>query len=56
MSTKQANILDSWMETVLQLGIQEINSFVNGVNRDLEALKNASSAKVQRWFCGRKRQ
>jgi len=45
MFKKQADKLDSWMEAVLQLGISEINRFVNGITRDLEAAKNAIALK-----------
>ncbi|MFD2117171.1 transposase [Paenibacillus yanchengensis] len=36
-----ANQLDSWMEEAKQLGISEINSFIHGINRDIDAIKNA---------------
>ena len=45
MFTKQADKLDSWIETALQLGIREINSFVMGIIRDLEAVKNGITLK-----------
>ena len=45
MFTKQADKLDSWIENALQLGIREINSFVMGIIRDLEAVKNGIALK-----------
>jgi transposase len=41
MSTKRASDLDSWIKMVLRLGIEEMNSFVKGISKDLEAVKNA---------------
>jgi hypothetical protein len=45
MFTKQADKLDSWIEAALQLGISEINSCINGIIRDLEAVKNGIALK-----------
>ena len=45
MFTKQADKLDSWIEAALNLGISEINSCVNGIIRDLEAVKNGIALK-----------
>jgi predicted transcriptional regulator len=39
-SKKEAG-LDAWIEEALSLGIGEINSFIGGVTRDKEAVKNA---------------
>lgn len=33
--------LNSWIEEAKQLEINEINSFINGMNRDIDAVKNA---------------
>jgi predicted transcriptional regulator len=41
MATQRVNDLDSWMENALRLEIKEITSFVKGIKRDLEAVKNA---------------
>lgn len=38
---KKEEELDKWMEEVLVLGSDEITSFVNGINWDKEAVKNA---------------
>lgn len=35
------NNLDLWIEEAKQLDINEINSFINGINRDIDAVKNA---------------
>jgi transposase len=41
MFTKQANDLVPWIENALQLQIEEVNSFINGISNDFEAVKNA---------------
>ena len=41
MFTKQVNDLPSWIERALQLQIEEMNSFIGGITRDLEAVENA---------------
>jgi len=41
MFTKRVEDLDAWIETVTQYGIDEINSFISGINSDLDAVKNA---------------
>jgi transposase len=33
--------MDSWIEAATRLGIDEINSFVNGISEDLDAVKNS---------------
>jgi len=48
MFTKQADKLDSWIEAALNLEISEINSCVNGIIRDLEAVKNGIALKWSR--------
>ena len=45
MFAKQAEKLDSWIEAALQLGMSEINSCINGIIRDLEAVKNGKTLK-----------
>ena len=42
MSAKRVDELDAWMKSVTQFDIEEINSFVNGITSDLEAVKNAA--------------
>lgn len=39
--SKESSNLDTWIEKVNQLNIREINSFVNGINRDIDAVKNS---------------
>jgi predicted transcriptional regulator len=39
--SKREDKLDTWLEQAKSLGIEEINSFVGGINRDIEAVKNA---------------
>lgn len=39
--SKEAEKLEKWMEESTLLNIEEITSFVNGLKRDLEAVKNA---------------
>ena len=39
--TKDDSLLEMWMMQARGLGIREINSFVEGLGRDLEAVKNA---------------
>ena len=41
MFAKRAGDLDAWIESAKALGLEEISSFVNGMSRDLEAVKNA---------------
>lgn len=38
---KNTDNLKEWMEEALVIGSDEINSFVNGIGRDLEAVRNA---------------
>lgn len=35
--------IDPWIHSARVLDIQEVNSFVNGLNRDFDAVKNAFS-------------
>ena len=44
-STKQVDILDFWIKNALQLQMREINTFIRGISRDLEAMKNAIALK-----------
>ena len=39
--SKKPNQLDDWLIKVKKLNIQELNSFVNLINSDIEAVKNA---------------
>ncbi len=41
MFSKRANDLSDWMENTSTLEIEEINSFINGLNKDIVAVKNA---------------
>ena len=41
MFAKRVEEIDDWIKSALQLGIEEINSFVKGITSDLEAVKNA---------------
>lgn len=43
LTTKDASLLESWMASVKDLGIRELDSFVEGLKRDLGAVKNAIS-------------
>ena len=38
---KRVDDIDAWIETAAQNGIDEINSFINGISTDLDAVKNA---------------
>jgi len=39
--SKKKNKLDKWIKEAQALGIDEINSFIGGITRDMEAVKNA---------------
>jgi len=39
--SKKPGILEKWMEEALLLGIDEIDSFVGGIKRDIEAVRNS---------------
>jgi len=39
--SKNVQGIDTWIEAAAHLGIDEINSFINGIKRDIEAVKNA---------------
>jgi transposase len=39
--SKKEELLDSWIEQAFLLGIDEINSFIGGIKRDIDAVKNA---------------
>lgn len=41
LASKDASLLEAWMIQAKDSGIREINSFVEGVRRDLDAVKNA---------------
>lgn len=41
LSSKRVRKLKGWMKRALLLGVDEIDSFVNGISRDLAAVKNA---------------
>ena len=40
MFSKKANKLDEWMSKTKKYKIPEMNSFINGIERDIEAVKN----------------
>jgi transposase len=39
--SKKAEQLDTWLEKATTLGMEEISSFVNGISKDINAVKNA---------------
>ena len=39
--SKNETYLDGWINNALLLGIDEINSFIGGIKRDIDAVKNA---------------
>jgi len=39
--SKNTSKLDGWLKDALSLGLDEITTFVNGINRDIEAVRNA---------------
>lgn len=39
--SREASDLYTWIEKAKQLNIREINSFINGINRDIDAVKNS---------------
>lgn len=41
LTDKNIDALDKWMEGAKNLNIPEINSFINGIERDMEAVRNA---------------
>ncbi|CDG36198.1 hypothetical protein CTHBC1_1557 [Acetivibrio thermocellus BC1] len=41
LTDKNIDVLDKWMEGDKNLNIPEINSFINGIERDMEAVRNA---------------
>ena len=41
MFAKRVHELDAWIKNTVQLGIDEITGFCNGITRDLDAVKNA---------------
>lgn len=41
LNKSDPNNLDLWIEEAKQLNINEINSFINRINRDIDAVKNA---------------
>ena len=41
MFAKRVDEIDTWIETTAKLGIDEINSFINGISADLDAVKNS---------------
>ncbi len=41
MFSKSADDLSDWMENTSTLEIEEINSFINGLKKDIVAVKNA---------------
>ncbi len=43
--SNKAELLDAWIDTSHGLGISEVNSFINGTKKDLEAVKNGINYK-----------
>ncbi len=41
LTNKNIEAFDKWIERAKNLNIPEINSFINGVERDMEAVRNA---------------
>lgn len=41
VSNKQIEVLSGWIDETRKLCINELNSFINGIERDIEAVKNA---------------
>jgi len=41
MFSKQVDNLGAWIESAKTLGSEDINGFLNGISRDIEAVKNA---------------
>ncbi|WP_235715182.1 transposase, partial [Acetivibrio thermocellus] len=41
LTDKNIDALDKWMEGAKNLNIPEINSFINVIERDMEAVRNA---------------
>ena len=41
MFSKKVNDIESWSNEAKRLGLKEVNSFVNGISKDLDAVKNA---------------
>jgi len=41
LKSKDVSKIDLWIEDSLNLGISEIKSFINGLNQDIDAVKNA---------------
>jgi len=41
MFSHRVDELDHWIKTTARLGIDELNSFINGITADLEAVKNS---------------
>lgn len=41
LKQKKVDQLDSWISNALQLKVNEINSFIAGITRDIDAVKNA---------------
>jgi hypothetical protein len=39
--SKKTEDLDSWMQEASLLNLEEVDSFINGLNRDIDAVKNA---------------
>ena len=40
MFSKKEELLDNWIEQTKKLNIQEFHSFINGLERDIDAVKN----------------
>ena len=43
LKSKKISKLDTWIEKIFNLGISELKRFINGLNQDIEAVKNSIS-------------
>ena len=41
LAARHAEDLDGWLKSALSLGSPDVDSFVNGVTRDIDAVRNA---------------
>jgi len=46
LTDKNIDALDKWMEGAKNLNIPEINSFINVIERDMEAVRNAINMNI----------
>ena len=41
--SRNVDLLDSWLEKVANVNIPELNTYINGVQKDVDAVKNGIS-------------